>query len=93
MSDNQKIITRRETLKLAAAVAGFGAALGFERAEAQGPTQLKRELKRIELKFYVDDKIVDVHVVPTAVVNQIKVGQKVEYKLYRNFELSTGGKI
>ena len=89
MSDQEK--TRRETLKLAAAVAAFGTALGYRQTvEASGTaappakTEIKKELK-LELKLFAGDKLVHNCQVPAAALRQHKVDvAKLEHKLYAN---------
>jgi hypothetical protein len=97
MSEAEK--TRRETLKLAAAVAAFGTALGFRQtAEASSgsttppkdPTPLTtKQLKidRLELKFYTEDKLVHSCSVPQSAIKMLKQGARLEYKIYRNNQL------
>ncbi len=95
MSEQEK--TRRETLKLAAAVAAFGTALGFRRtAEATGsttpgtpptPPTTKTEIKmmRVELKLYDGDKLLHSCAVPPGQLKFLKLeGGRVEHKAYVN---------
>jgi hypothetical protein len=82
--------TRRETLKLAAAVAAFGTALGYRQAEGAGRTEIKTEKKvqlkidRLEFKFYADDKLVHTCAVPAVQLKHIKRASKFDYKIYRD---------
>ena len=82
--------TRRETLKLAAAIAAFGAALGFSAREANADQhQLKKErfeykFERLELKFYHEGKLLHSCSAPDAVRKELKRGRKLELKWYRD---------
>ena len=92
MSEQEK--TRREALKLAAAVAAFGTALGYRQtaeaagttAPAAGKTEIKQELKheiKLELKLFADGRLVHNCPIPAASLRQIKLdGAKLEHKLY-----------
>lgn len=83
MSEEEK--TRRQTLKLAAAVAAFGTALGFRQtAEASGSTKTESKVDRLELKLYADDKMVHSCPVPQSAIKLIKLGARLEHKFYRN---------
>ena len=86
--------TRRDTLKLAAAVAAFGAALGFRQtAEASSgsttppkdptPPTTKVEYK-VELKLYDGSRVVHSCSVPESAVRQLKQDAKVELKFFVN---------
>ena len=88
MSEQEK--TRREALKLAAAVAAFGTALGYRQtaeaagttAPAAGKTEIKQELK-LELKLFADGRLVHNCPIPAAALRQVKLdGAKLEHKLY-----------
>jgi hypothetical protein len=92
MSEQEK--TRRETLKLAAAVAAFGTALGYRQTvEGAGSTQLKLEnkrelkfeLKHMELKLYDGDRPVHGCQIPAGALRQIKLDSgRLEHKVYVN---------
>ncbi|HEV8583440.1 MAG TPA: hypothetical protein VGT02_00565 [Methylomirabilota bacterium] len=83
MSDQET--TRRETLKLAAAVAAFGTALGYRRtADAAGKTELKTELKHVELKLYDGGRLVHSCPIPQSALKQLKAEHKLEIKLFVN---------
>jgi hypothetical protein len=99
MSEQEK--TRRETLKLAAAVAAFGTALGFRRtAEASGsttppggpptpPTTKQLKMDRIFLKLYADGKPVMVSCSPLGAeaLQQLKIAGRMEHKFFLNNEV------
>jgi hypothetical protein len=99
MSEQDK--TRRETLKLAAAVAAFGTALGFRRnAEASGsttppggpptpPTTKQLKMDRIFLKLYADGKQVMVSCSPLSAeaLQQLKIAGRMEHKFFLNNEM------
>jgi hypothetical protein len=87
MSDQET--TRREALKLAAAVAAFGTALGYRRtADAAGKTELKYELKHAELKLYDGSRLVHSCPIPQSALKQIKMEHKLQLKLYVNNQAS-----
>jgi hypothetical protein len=101
MSEQEK--TRRETLKLAAAVAAFGTALGFRQtAEASsgsttppgGPptpptTKTQIKMDRIYLKLYADGKQVMVSCSPLSAdaLQQLKIAGRMEHKFFLNNEM------
>ncbi len=91
-------ITRREALKLAAAVAALGTALGMSAstAGAQGPTTLQQKVKperqqmklsRFELKLYDGEKLLHTCMVPGPVLTQIKIDRRIEYKWFRDGQI------
>jgi hypothetical protein len=86
MSDQEK--TRRETLKLAAAVAAFGTALGYRQTvDAAGKTEVKLEAKvtRLEMKLFDGDRLVHSCPVPPGELRTIKfTNLKLEGKIYLN---------
>lgn len=101
--------TRREMLKLAAAITAFGTTLGFDvrRAAAAEQGQVKKErsefkfeqkvqqgqdtkkvkFERVELKFYYEGKLLHTCSAPEAVRAELKRGNRVEIKWYRDGEL------
>lgn len=89
--------TRRETLKLAAAIAAFGAALGI-RQTAEGAVdmflkldikgeRLEHKISRFELKLYEGTKLAHTCVLPAMVTNKLNRGSKVDIKLYGDGKL------
>jgi len=98
--DGTSEATRRDALKLAAAVAAFGTALGFRAigAEAQPPgaatqqkvikgerTELKfLKIQRLEIKLYQEGKFVQGYVVPSSVHKFFRPGEQLELKFFRD---------
>jgi len=95
---NEHETTRRETLKLAAAIAAFGAALGI-RQTADGAVDMflklgrtehkfnRLELKRLELKLYEGSTLAHTCALPAPLTNALKRGSKVDMKLYGDGKL------
>lgn len=84
--------TRRDTLKLAAAITAFGAALGFRGGPA-GAADEKREIKiervqhkfdRVEMKVYDASKLLHTCALPGQVRMELKSGRKLDFKWYRD---------
>ena len=94
--DGASETTRREALKLAAAVAAFGTALGFHAigAEAQGPSTGATQQKvikgeRTTLKLFYQGKFSYAFSVPSSVHKHFRPGQQLELKFFRNGEFVT----
>lgn len=91
MADD-KALTRRETLKLAAAIAAFGMALGFrpstpdagepERQVKFGRTEVK--FNRVEVKLYDGPQLLHTCAMPAGVLLELKKGRKLDVKWYRD---------
>lgn len=90
---NEHETTRRETLKLAAAIAAFGAALGI-RQTADGAVDMflklgrtEHKFDRLELKLYERSTLAHTCALPAPLTNALKRGSKVDMKLYGDGKL------
>jgi hypothetical protein len=89
----KKAMSRREAVKLAAAAAAFGSALGFgataEAASGPGRTTLK--LERMYFKIYREDNLISSVPLAGSVAEEVMNENKLKIKFYRNTKLVNGG--
>lgn len=90
--DNPSGMSRREAVKLTAAVAAFGASLGFNAAagEPSGLAQTRFKFEKMALKFYRGDLLLHSVSLPLNVCEEVTSGNKITIKFYRDNSLKTG---
>ena len=90
--DNPSGMSRREAVKLTAAVAAFGAALGFNAAagEPSGSAQTRFKIEKMAFKFYHGDLLLHTFSLPINVCEEVTAGNKIAIKFYQDNLLQTG---
>lgn len=79
-------ISRREAVKLAAAVAGFGSVLGFNVTANDAQAGQKAFLKgdRLAFKFFRGEQLLHTFSFPITLVNEVARGERISIKFWRN---------
>jgi hypothetical protein len=89
----KKGMSRREAVKLAAAAAAFGSALGIgataEAASGAGRASLK--LERMYFKVYRENSLISSSPLAGGVAEEVMNENKLKLKFYRNTKLVNGG--